>query len=570
MNEKKKGLGLLGKILLAVMIPLIMLVLIAVWAMNAVGTRTAGGCTERELKTAVYAVENEMDILAKGEFVQKDGVLYKGDYNLSEDTGFFDEFKTNTNVDITIFWANTRLATSVTDKEGARVVNTTMSDELYKKIRTDGSYFSENVVVVDEDYYGYYELYQDYGEGSEVIIFAGKDIATVRALYQDTVKIYVSLIVVLAVLICVLVSIIVTVIVKMIAGTIDNLGNVANGQLTEKVSQKLLKRRDEVGNIARAIHKLIANLKSIVHNIHKGTRGLHEFNVNFKERFKSVNNSINNVNAAVEEIANGASNQANETQMVTDQMAGMGHSVNETVESVERLMQNTDEMRCQNAEVNSSLGELVKLNTETTQSVHNVKKQTDITNQAAQQICMAVDIISDIAAQTNLLSLNASIEAARAGEQGKGFAVVAEEVRNLADQSQTAVDEISATIRNLIENSDMSVEIMDNVIQEMDNQSRKLNETKEVFEKLDNNINNVADAVGVIRGEADAMGAAKEAVAESLESLAAISQENAASTEETAAAMGEVQQIIMECNESLKELSEIADLLDENVKQFAL
>ena len=570
MDKKKKGLNLLAKILLAVIVPLIVLVFVAWLAMDAIGSRTAGGCTEKELRTAVYAIEHEMDMLADGEFSAKDGILYKGNYDVSADTGFFDEFKTYTDVDITIFWGNERLATSVVDASGARAVHTTITDELYNTICADGSYFSEDVVVVGEDYYGYYELFKDYGDGSEVIVFAGKDIATVKALYARTLLGNVIFLIAIAAVVCVLVGAIVMLIAKAIGTSVSNLSNVADGDLTENVGQKLLSRSDEVGDIGRAINKLVDNLKNIVNNIHNGSVGLNRFNADFHERFASVNSSINNINIAVEEIANGAGTQAGETQNVTEQMVKMGHSVTETVENVEKLMQNTDEMRQQNVEVNASLQDLIKINQETAESVHNVQKQTNVTNEAAQQIRTAIDIISDIATQTNLLSLNASIEAARAGEHGKGFAVVAEEVRNLADQSQAAVDEISATIQNLIENSNISVEIMDQVIREMDNQSQKLAETKNVFGKLDNNINNVAGAVTLIRNEADAMESAKDAVLESLESLAAISEENAASTEETAATMGEVQQIIMECNSSLSELADLSQLLDENVNQFTL
>lgn len=570
MDKKKKGLKLLGKILMSVTIPLIVLVVIAGVAMDAVGAKTAGGCTERELRTAVYAVEHEVELLSEGDFSAKDGILYKGGYDISSDTTFFDDFKATTDIDITYFWGNERLATSVVDKTGARAVHTTMSDELFQTICEDGSYFSEDVVVVDEDYYGYYELCADYGDGNVVIVFAGKDIDSVKSLYSRTLTGNIIFLVVIAVAVCVLVGVIVAFIVKAIGMSVGNLGNVADGNLTTSISQKLISRSDEVGNIARAIHKLIENLKNIVHNIHNGSDGLNRFNANFQERFAAVNSSINNINIAVEEIANGAGTQAGETQNVTEQMVKMGHSVTETVENVEKLMQNTDEMRQQNVEVNESLQDLIKINQETAESVHNVQKQTNVTNEAAQQIRTAIDIISDIATQTNLLSLNASIEAARAGEHGKGFAVVAEEVRNLADQSQAAVDEISATIQNLIENSNISVEIMDEVIREMDNQSQKLSETKNVFGKLDGNINNVADAVTLIRNETDIMEGAKDAVLESLESLAAISEENAASTEETAATMGEVQQIIMECNSSLTELSDLANLLDENVRQFTI
>ena len=147
MNEikKKKGLKLLGKILMAVTIPLILLVVVAGISLATVGDTTASGLTERELSTAVYAVEQELELLSNGDFTANEGILYKGDYNLSADTAFFDEFKSHTNVDITIFWGNERLATSVVDHSGARAIHTTMSDELYNTLCTEGSFFSKDV-----------------------------------------------------------------------------------------------------------------------------------------------------------------------------------------------------------------------------------------------------------------------------------------------------------------------------------------------------------------------------------------------------------------------------------------
>ena len=107
----------------------------------------------------------------------------------------------------------------------------------------------------------------------------------------------------------------------------------------------------------------------------------------------------------------------------------------------------------------------------------------------------AVDMITDIAGQTNLLSLNASIEAARAGEYGKGFAVVADQIRQLADQSANTAKEIGEIVAELIENSNTSVETMGVVRQEMTGQYEKLNTTKDIFEQLNEEVNNVVTAI---------------------------------------------------------------------------
>ncbi len=568
--KKKKGLNLIAKILGAVTIPLIILVILTGLALRAVGTNVAEGLTERELRTAVFALEDKLKLQDDGEFIVEGTSLLKGDYDLTADTAFFDEFLEHTEVDITVFWGNTRYATSITDAAGKRVVGTTIPDELYNNIRKNGTHFTTSVNIQGRDYYGYYELLEDYGEGQEVLVFAGKDSAAVKELYNGTVRSNITFISILAAVIIVLVAVIVMTIVGAIGLSVRSLTRVADGELDVALTKRLLTRSDEVGNIARAIHSLIENLRQIVKNINKSSVSLGAFSNHFKERFGTVNTSINNVNIAVEEIANGASNQANETQTVTEQMVQMGNSVNETLGNVNRLMDNADEMRNQNQEVNSSLQELIKINKETIESVQNVQKQTNVTNAAAMQIRSAIDIISDIADQTNLLSLNASIEAARAGEHGKGFAVVAEEVRTLADQSLAAVNQITETIENLINNSNISVEVMNEVMKEMDYQSQKLSETRNVFSKLDGNINEVASAVGMIRNETNAINEVKDVVLESLESLAAISEENAASTEETAATMGELHQIIMECNEELQELQDMADFLDENVSRFSL
>lgn len=220
------------------------------------------------------------------------------------------------------------------------------------------------------------------------------------------------------------------------------------------------------------------------------------------------------------------------------------------------------------AESEEMLVSLVEMNNKTSDTIGVVTEQTDRTNESAQNISNAVTVIQDIAAQTNLLSLNASIEAARAGESGRGFAVVAEQIRKLAEDSAESATEIENIVRELMGNSKDSVEKMQELSRDSSVQADKLNRTKESFYELKKEINEVSSASKEIFDQTVVNEELKKGVNDVIEQLASVAQENAASTEETSASMQSLANNVDLCKEESAILNDLSKNINEQTSRF--
>ena len=570
---KKIKLNLTVKILSCVIIPMIVLVIFAVIAISNVGNLMAGKLEEQHMNTANHALQKVLDLYDAGDYSVVDGHLYKGKIDLTAasltDGSVIDFMKQNSGLEISMFYGKERLLTSIEDSQGNKVT-TPLSDGFYEILAADGYYFTDQAEVGGVPHYAVGQKVADYGAGKEVFLATNYSIPKAEEAYKSTLRNYIIFMVAVAVVFIVIATIIIRVISRSLNTSVGHLDQVADGTLNISVSNKLTSRTDEVGNVARAIQSLIQKFTEIVNNLHNSSNSLTDFTVGIRENFATINASINDINIAVEEIATGATSQANETQSVTEQMNDMGVSVDKASQNISDLKQSTESMETSNNEVSKTLHELATISTNAKESIGIVQKQTDDTNQAAIEIQNVVTLIADLSEQTNLLSLNASIEAARAGERGKGFAVVADEVMKLAAQSKDSTEQIEAIVQKLIERSNSNVEAMDNVMQEIQNQFDKLNQTKEVFENLNLEISHVTNAVDSIADEIEKINNYKNEVYGNLESLAAISEENAAATQETSATMMHLSDIVENCDNSVGQLGDISNSLEGNVREFTL
>lgn len=351
--------------------------------------------------------------------------------------------------------------------------------------------------------------------------------------------------------------------------TVEKLGNL---DFSEDVSsdKKMLNRKDEVGVMLRSITELKNIIVKVMAEIRAYSESLGEAAEALKNSANESSTAAGQVETAITGIADGASSQAQETQSATENVIVMGKMIEQASTEVEQLGDNAADMHKASENAMSILAELEKINQKTMEAIHIIGEQTQKTNESAAKIKVATDMISEIAEETTLLSLNASIEAARAGEQGRGFAVVANQIQKLAEQSADATTQITEVISELVNDAQESVQTMDEVKEVMNQQSENVSQTEKAFKNVEKGIAESIESVEKITDKTRKLDEARAGVVDVVQSLSAIAEENAASAEETSASASEVGSIMEDISQNANMLDEIAVKLNENVKRFKI
>lgn len=563
-----------AKMLLLVVLPLICLGGIT----YTVGSKTiTEAMTDRialGLQATAVAVREAISAGEEGEFrVDEKGELWKGDsFNISQSTRIADDVKESTEIEVTVFFGDTRYMTSVKDDAGGRVIGTRASDTVTEEVlRKGGTYFAENVDVAGEKFFAFYiPLYNDNSTVPVGMVFTGMSQEDAEDSINGIIMNLLLIIFATVVIIIVVAWIVANNFAKGIRTGVAAVEEVAKGNLKVEIGRKYLDRKDEIGDLASSVVKLKEELVSLIGVIVNKSDNVYEESRMLSEKATNTAEMVMQVEKAVEEIASGATFQAEETQNATEHIVVMGHMVENNNEEVGALAGNSNQIKEAGDTATTILRELGEINKRVMEAMGIISRQTNTTNESALKIREATNLITSIAEETNLLSLNASIEAARAGEQGRGFAVVAGQIQKLAEQSDESAKQIEEITNSLIHDAEEAVETMNGIQKIMERQTQKVVQSEETFGVVKAGIDQSIASIHAIAEQTSKLDDARAKVIDGVQSLSAIAQENAASTEETSASVSEVSSIVDDISVSAAQLKGIADELKSSVELFQL
>lgn len=561
------------KMLLSAFLPISILgIIIVMMAVTSLKTSIINQ-VENSLRGTASATLAAYDQNSGSYTVSGNGDVWKGGYNISRSEKLLDTIKEKSGMEVTFFYGTKRIMTSIIDENGERILGSPAGAKIEAEVLKNGQeYFSKNVSINGEMYFGYYVPVFQNGESTEPIgmVFAGVNKNETLNSVLSIVFYMIIIVVLIALIGMISAGLVANSISKALNAEIACVEDVATGNLNVSLNQNHISRKDEVGDLTRAIGKLQSDLRNIIGGISDSTNQLIDASDTLEQTAHQTFANMNQVMKSVDTITSGAISQADDTRNASENITYMGNLIIETGSEAAALNESADNMLLASDKTNATIEELKSSSEEVGRAVNIIAELTEQTNESAKTIREAAGFISEIAEQTNLLSLNASIEAARAGEAGRGFAVVADEIQKLAEQSNDASGNIDQIVNTLIVNAEYVVEAMQQMQSVIGKQNQYISSTEESVVKVVGEIHTSIQSIRSIENKTNELEQARKEMIGTIAGLSDIAESNVTNTQETSGVITDVSERFREVEQSAANLRGTADILEQNIQNFKM
>lgn len=507
-----------------------------------------------------------------GELVGENGKIIRDNYDL------VDKMSEMTSDVFTIFSFKNgefeRISTNIKTEGGARAVGTTLdkNSEAYKYVSNGKKYIGSGQIL-GESYISAYEPVSANGT-IIAILFTGVSQNSIDNQARAGISRLALWIIVVA-LLSIAASIVVTIfiansMVKPIRKISAIATEISNANLCVTFDEKDIKRRNEIGDVTRAMSNMAENLRTIVNHITDHSQNTAATAEELTATAQSTNESASSVAESVSAISKQAREQAKEIQVAADNVESTSNLVQNMITELDELSNAIENINSKKNEGKKALYELIRLTNENSKDTANISNVIVETNESAERISKASDMIQSISEQTNLLALNAAIEAARAGESGKGFAVVAEEIRKLAENSAVFTDEIKGIIQDLMTKTRNAVDIIGTVVEKMNEQNENTELTGEKFNEIESAVELSNTIVNKVKESSEKIETSNNTITEVTKNLISIAEQNALTSAEAIESVESQVSSIGDISNASENLATIATNLQGEVAEFQI
>lgn len=479
---------------------------------------------------------------------------------------YVDSFK-DENLEFTVFIGDTRALTSIKDGSGKRLEGTPASDTVISETLKGGHHYqADGVEINGKPYFVDYLALKDSDGNIVGMTFAGESDASVKKAVSGAVRVMVLVTILFIIIFAVIIILVAQIVKKPMVEIAEELDIFAGGDLTSDIYVK--SKITENQNMIASLKFMQENLETMVQEIQNEADSLNE-DIHYVEQMsESSADSTSQITSAMNELATGASSMAENVNDINEQMNEMGDKVNEIEDNVNGLTENAHKMNDVSRDAADHMAEVMKSSESTVTAVEQINQQILLTNDSISKINNAIDLIIEIASQTNLLALNATIEAARAGEAGRGFAVVADNISNLSEQSNESAATIRDIATEILQNSNVSVDLADKIKHTIENEQNVIKETQKRFDQLNASINESVAEIGVINDKTRDLEAIKEVLVSHVTDLSAISEQNAANNEEVNASVENISNSMNDIVQRMLAMDRMSQNLEDSVSHF--